>query len=395
MKKIKLSRPFLTQRIFILAAISLALSFAAVLSQAQSTLTFTEWAVPTSSNCSFGLVPVSWNVIYFTDAPCGGTAKVGRLNTTTNTVTEWAGGELVSPQGVVALGRLVLFTDQAAGTIDMLNPLTNQLTTWAVPTPGSGPLRVVAMGFEIFFTEEAGRIGMLNLLNNKMTEWTVPGGPHTPLSIAYSGGNRIWFSQASGAQLGALDLTDNTFQQWTIPSSLLPSLFIQGIAVSEEGHVFFGDSSPDSAVGRLDPIANVVTVWTTPTPSGPTQLLVQELGEARSEAREAFMVDFTDPPGNSMWRLLTNLQTGTSSTIPATATGVAPTVTSVTPATSTLTLTSAVVKPTITNVAGSRNGGFEQWTVPTTNSNNYAIARLPGGGVAFTEANGNKIGSLR
>jgi hypothetical protein len=46
-------------------------------------------------------------------------------------------------------------------------------------------------------------------------------------------------------------------------------------------------------------------------------------------------------------------------------------------------------------VAGVITGGFEEWLVPTANSNNYAVAKLPGCGLAFSEANGNKLGTLR
>jgi len=385
-------------------AIVLYLCFGTVSARAQSTVTITEWAVPAPTNCSFGLAGASSNVIYFTDAPCGSAANIGMLNTTTNTVTEWTGTALNSPQGVVGLGGLVVFADQNAGTLNMLNIFTNQLTTWTLPTPGSGPLRITAVGVEVFFTEQAGRIGKLNLLDNKIMEWTVPGGPNQPLSIAatadpiwtnWQPGNcaRIWFSQSLGAQLGALDLTHNTFEQWTIPSAILPAPFIQGIAVTGRDHLFFGTTG---VVGELEPNANVLTLWTTPyAGSAPTQLVVRESGENGSEAEQAFKVDFSDPPGNDIGRLLTALQAGTSSTLSVTTTAVAPTVTLVTPTTSTLGRTSTVVTPTITTVGGIVTGGFEEWVVPTSNSNNYALTKLPGRGLAFTEANGNKIGTLR
>lgn len=369
MKRTKVSGQFLPVRIFILTAILLTLCFAVVPARGQSTLTFSEWAVPTSSSCPFGLVPVSQDVIYFTDAPCSGAAQIGKLDMRTNTVTVWAGSKLASPQGIVALGGSggpILFADQGNNTISMLNPVTNQLTTWTLPTGGSAPLRVVSVGIEVFFTEQAGRIGMLNLFNNHVTEWTVPGGPQTPLGIASgSDRNQIWFSQSSGAQLGVLDLDDNTFQQWTIPSGLLSSPFIQGIAVAGRQQVFFADSSPDSAVGQLDPATNVLTVWTTPVSTSPTQLLAKELGESSSGTTGQFLVEFTGPGQNSMWKLLTALQAGTIATVPATPTVVTPTVTTVTPMTTILTQTTTVVTPTITSVTGVSTGGFEQWTVPT------------------------------
>lgn len=382
------------------AAIALALCFTAVPAQTQSTVTFSEWAVPSSSNCPFGLVAVTANIIYFTDAPCSSTPKIGMLNTATSTVTEWTGAALASPQGVVALGGLVVFADPAAGTVNVLNTFTNQLTTWALPTPGSGPLRVAALGVEIFFTEQAGRIGMLNPLNNQVTEWTVPGGLHTPLGIAASidfiwpnWGPRIWFSQASGAQLGMLNPASGTFEQWTIPSTVLSSPFIQGIAVSEQNRLFLGTTG---VIGQLDPTTSVLTLWMTPSvTSTPTQLVLQELCEPGSVAEGAFDVDFSDPAANSIGRLLTALQAGTSSTIPVTTGAVTPTVTVVTPTTSALGRTSTVVTPTVTSVAGVMTGGFEEWVVPTSNSNDYALTSLPGGGLAFTEANGNKIGTLR
>ncbi len=281
-------------RILTATAIAFALCIGAVSALAQSTLQFTEWAVPSASNCSFGLAAAFADVIYFTDAPCSSTPRIGMLNTRTNTVREWTGAALGSPQGVVALGPLVVFADQNIGTMNMLNVLTNQLTTWTLPTLGSGPLRVAEGGIEIYFTEQAGRVGRLNLLTNRITEWTVPGGPHTPLSIAASPiGNRIWFSQASGAQLGALDLLDNTFSQWTIPSTTLATPFVQGVAASED-RLFFGDSYDNGAVGELDPTTNVLALWTTPVLSGPNQLVVEELGESR------FEVDFTDGPGNKI-----------------------------------------------------------------------------------------------
>lgn len=383
-------------RVIVLTTITFSLFFVAAPTQAQSTLTFTEWAIPTSTNCPFYLHPVSHDLIYFAEAQCSASGgAIGSLNTKTNTVTEWASTGIISPQGVTALGSSILFVDQTANTINMLNPKTNTLTTWGVPAPSYGPLSLVAVGTGIFFTEQSGKIAMLDRYENEITEWAVPGGNHNPLDIAATeDGSGIWFSQGSGSQLNVLNLDDNTFQQWTIPGSLLASPTVRGIAVSEQDHVFFADGL-DSAIGSLDPSTNTITAWITPGFSSPTELQVQELAERGSESQEPFRVDFTDPAENLVWRLLTALQVGASTTVLPTTTAVTPTVTLVTPSTSTLTRTSSVLTPTVTSVSGVVTGGFEQWVVPTGNSDDFGIAELPGGGVAFTEANGNKIGTLR
>lgn len=381
------------RRAVIVTAITSTLCLAPMSARAQSTRTFTEWVISTSSNCPFNVFPISSSVIYFTESGCNGNiGQIGRLNATTDTVTEWTGSVLIGPGGLIAIGGSVLFTDAGANTINMFNPKTNSLKSWGVPF--SGPLNLVAVGTRIFFTElNANKIGMLDLLTNNLTEWTISGGLGGPLGIAATDdGSGIWFSALSAPQLGVLRPDDSTFQQWTLPASV-QGHHVQHVALAEEDHVFFVDDF-SGTVGQLDPSTSVVTLWAPPSPAVPVDLQVRESDGGRSEEQQAFRVDFADS-ANKIGRLLTASQSGITAIASTTTTTATVTVTSLTPSTSVLTATSTVVAPTITNVAGVVTGGFEEWLVPTGNSDTYGIAELSRGGVAFTEANGNKIATLR
>src|SRR5207302_732451 len=104
-------------------------SFCAVAS-AQSR-TITEWAVPTLNSKLAHVVAASSTIIYFTEA---NTNKVGQLNTTTNTITEWNLPSSSVPHYITTTASGLAFCALGTSYIAFLNPSNSILTQWQLPT---------------------------------------------------------------------------------------------------------------------------------------------------------------------------------------------------------------------------------------------------------------------
>jgi streptogramin lyase len=186
------------------------------LSPDQLFVTIKEWALPTAGSAptSLALDP-STNNVYFTELRA---EKIGRLNPSTNVVTEWT--LLTTPSGPLGPYNIainpnspdnVYFTEEGADKIGRLNPSTNVITKWTLPTANNSPLdlEVDPSSNNVYFTEYRGnKIGRLNPSTHSITEWTLPTGFDSPRYISIHPSTRtLYFTfGASGInQIGRLN----------------------------------------------------------------------------------------------------------------------------------------------------------------------------------------------
>jgi virginiamycin B lyase len=145
----------------------------------------------------------------------------------------------------------VYFAELTGNKVGRLDPSTNQITEWDVPTSGSWPREVAVYGGKVWFNEElSNKIGKLfptggtvtnvtpvsNSVSHPVTkktptatkmkpttttvtptdtyvgpstsgqfaEWTVPTAGGDPYNIAAPGGGEVWFTEAYGFKIGRL-----------------------------------------------------------------------------------------------------------------------------------------------------------------------------------------------
>jgi len=292
----------------------------------QSIVTSDEWTIPTSSPVPRGIAvdPTTGNV-FFSEA---GPDKIGRLDPSTNVITEWKipepanihGGITVDTAGNVyfpmgaggadTIARLVPSTNvltfwgitpaldddweeiilDTAGNvyftmrsndnaIARLVPSTNTFTEWLLPEPGGdGDLGLVGITIDssnnvfVSFDEEASGLGRLVPSTNVYTQWTFTGSEH-PLGMDVDSADNVYFTSPFNpnfgeSSIGRLVPSTNVITKWAIPIS--PSIPI-GIVVDSNDNVYFtrpaNPVAGDNTIGRLVPSTNVLTEWDIPTAS--------------------------------------------------------------------------------------------------------------------------------
>jgi len=91
------------------------------------------------------------------------TRKIGMLDTSANTITEWTLPWIKQVEHLKYSGGLVYFGDLGTSIVGTLNPATNQVTGWQAPTANAAIPDVFVSSGDIYFTERSGdKIGVLN-----------------------------------------------------------------------------------------------------------------------------------------------------------------------------------------------------------------------------------------
>ena len=338
--------------------------------------TFTEWTIPNSQLLTH-VARQGTSTIYFVGGK-GNLNKIGKVDLTTNTVTQWVLPTNSVPHYVTLSKLGVAFTALGTSYIAILNPTTSVFEQWQIP--GLSPAHLTLSGNSIFFTEtNTDRIGMLNMSDNSITEWQVPTKNDVPWGMAQNVSTQVFFVESVSNKIGMLDISTNSISEWAVPGVVQ----IQHIHFNG-GLVYFGDSG-SSILGNLDPTTNVITEWTAPT----TDARVLDLGVSSG------MVWFTEFGTNKIGLLNTKDQTGVPTTVSPVVTVVNPTPGPV-PVIDIAKLNthSSVVTPTIKPVDGVVSNGVTEWTVPTASSGPVGMT-LSGTAVLFAEHNVTKVGMLK
>lgn len=138
------------------------------------------------------------------------------------------------------------------------------LTEWTLPDGNSGPWGV-AVDFlnKIWFTEnQSNRIGMLDPVTFSMREWDTPSGGSNPRGIFIKSSAtsiRVYFTEYSANKVGYFENATQTFFEWSLPTDRKPV----SIAVDDNDNIWFTESQND-AIGRINPIGNVLTEYKLP-----------------------------------------------------------------------------------------------------------------------------------
>jgi len=138
-----------------------------------STLSLTEWIVPTGSSGPWGITVDSSGKIWFTE---NATSKLASFDPSNNNFTEWTIPGGGNPRYVFTNGTGVYFTEYTSNKIGFLNPGNNIFYEWQLPA-GSNPVGLyVEQNNTVWFTE-SGRDAISRLLpsTNQLTEWVLPG----------------------------------------------------------------------------------------------------------------------------------------------------------------------------------------------------------------------------
>ena len=206
----------------------------------------TEWTLHTNSSkpTSVAYDPAS-GMIYFAES---GVNKIGRLEPTTNMITEWTLHTNSTSTGFVdtlfdPVSGNVFFIENNRNTIGSLDPKTNTFTEWAL-TNSSKDIRSISSGFDgIYFSEgDTNKLGRLDLKTNTITEWKIPTGTNRPSDIAFDPSTGSVYYAAS-QKIGRLVPAGNVFTEWPIGNRPL------AISAGPGGNIFYIDEV--GRIGRL------------------------------------------------------------------------------------------------------------------------------------------------
>jgi virginiamycin B lyase len=232
----------------------------------------TEWQISSSGNSSARPTGIAFDPstgsIYFAES---GTNKIGRLEPTANMITEWqissSGNSSARPTGIAfdtSTGS-IYFAESGKNKIGRLDPATNTITEWSLPN-GSKNMALGDIIFDpdfrnlYYITNNGYAITRLDPATNTFTEWTLPISSSN-ISDITSGFGIVSFTESGTNKIGRLDPATNTITELEISSSGNSTARPTGIAFdTSTGSIYFTESGTNK-IGRLDPATNVITKW--------------------------------------------------------------------------------------------------------------------------------------
>lgn len=156
-----------------------------------------------------------------------------------------------------------------ANKIGRLDPRTGQVEEFTVPNKGTAAIHSVqpAPDGSVWFTEQGSdKIGQWDPSTKEITEYqdpqipgkegTLAGGSKHTLRIEPNGD--VW---STGGPVSKFDPKTRQFTD----IKEIPSAY--GIALAQDGTVWFAEFTPDGKIGKIDPKTLKVTKYTVPTPN--------------------------------------------------------------------------------------------------------------------------------
>ncbi len=158
---------------------------------------------PTAASAPTAIATTNDGNIWFTEHDAN---KIGRLNPTTGTITEFAIPTAnAQPQDIASAGNVLYFTEAGTNKIARIDA-TGNITEFAIPTANSQPRGItVAADGSVYFTEfNAGKIGRFDPATSTFVEFALPTGTGAPFGITTDQSGNIWFTELNANRIGTL-----------------------------------------------------------------------------------------------------------------------------------------------------------------------------------------------
>jgi streptogramin lyase len=181
-------------------------------------------------------------------------SKVGKVDPSTGTITEYPVRAGSRPLGIVAGpdGNL-WFTEQAGNYVGRISPAGVLLDEFLLPQANSQPWEpTVGPDGAIWFTEfNANRIGRLTV-GGVLSEYAIPtagSNPNVIVAGPYPKPDSLWFAETTGNKIGRIT-TAGAITEFLVPS---PGTQPVGVAAGPDGHMWFAESATTAGnrIGRL------------------------------------------------------------------------------------------------------------------------------------------------
>jgi len=220
---------------------------------------FSEWRIPTPFSHPIDVVIDSSGNVFFTEDNGN---KIGRLNPTTNEITEWyiptqnlhITSNPYNPSSrpftlALDMEDNIWFGELDGNKIGRLNPTTNEITEWEIPSLLDSPTSIAVDKTEnVFFVSDSGnKISRLNSINDEVTEWSLPTKSSLPRAVIVSSDGMVWFTELK-SKIGRLNPATNEIVEVSVPSV---SSFPRAIVVDSDDNLWFIESG-GKKFGRLN-----------------------------------------------------------------------------------------------------------------------------------------------
>ena len=196
-----------------------------------------------------------------------GVDSIGRLNTATGAITEFALSTLGDETWAITSGPdgNIWFTDSnpytGAESIGTINLTTHVITQYPLSST-SHVLRGITTGPDgnLWFTDPgSSSIGTITP-TGQITEYAVPNGTIS-VGIATGSDGNVWFASISGSMVGSINPTTHVISEFATPT---PNSSPELITAGPDGNLWFGEVTANQ-IGEINPVTDAITEYPVPT----------------------------------------------------------------------------------------------------------------------------------
>jgi streptogramin lyase len=240
----------------------------ATASAAPASPTFTAVPTPTRLSGPTDFVPGPDGGIWFSELAAG---KLGRIDTTTLAITEYALPTPFSAPGGPAATADAIWVPEAAGNkVARLDLATKKVTELPVPSVGASPIDIsIGSDGGVWCVEPtANKLLRIDPATFDMEEVSFPRPLATPIDTKPHSDGRIWGGEFTGNALYAFDPVGRTFEEFPVAPLTNPGAVVDPSmtpGVQGDGLVWFTATMPGT-IGSLDPRTGKVQTYPIPTP---------------------------------------------------------------------------------------------------------------------------------
>ena len=230
----------------------------AVLIPGDVEVTIREWLLPTLGSRPHDPLAARDGAVWWTGQ---WSSKLGRLNPSTGTMTEYALPADSGPHGLTedAAGN-IWYTGISQNYIGMLDPETGDVTQYPL-SEGRGPhTPIFDRRGTLWFTLQSGMVGRLVPATGEMTIASTPTENTYPYGIVTDSGGAPWYVDFRGNRIGRVDPDTMEIREYPLPD---PDARPRRIAITPDDVLWYTDYAR-GYLGRFDPDTGDVQEWASP-----------------------------------------------------------------------------------------------------------------------------------